>query len=80
MAIGVGIKPRRADYGLIRLLEIEVGPKARGGLVDGSKEAGILNTRHLTHGYLERVDPNAVHGLFIVAAGFTAHAKPAFGN
>lgn len=40
------------------------------------KEEGVLLIRNLMNGKIERIHPNAVHGLFIIASDFAAHPEP----
>src|ERR1700683_312606 len=40
----------------------------------------VLGVRQLMYREIERVDPNAMHGLFVSLSGFASHQKPTFGN
>jgi hypothetical protein len=46
----------------------------------GFEEASVFRARDLARGEIEGIDPNAMHGFFVVAAGGAAHLEPAFGD
>jgi hypothetical protein len=58
------------------MIETRIVPTRRLNTMPSGKEAGVLLIRHLMNGKIERVHPNAMHGLFIIAPDFAAHPEP----